>query len=161
MYVALTPFILCLHYKLHLVTVHKQSYKEPQKKPRINKNARFSSIPPKIKPTRMLKCHNMICIFTFALHMMMMLLHIFSTQSQSGCVVSLNVIPKSYKFSSHTNDIHEERCGPALCQELVPIVKTVFPRRCRPVAAFKGNIIIYIIYTQKLSSKQYSGISLK
>lgn len=54
-----------------------------------------------------------------------MLLHIFSAQSQSGCVVGLDVIPKSYKFSSHANDIHEEQCAPALCQELVPIVKTL------------------------------------
>lgn len=38
---------------------------------------------------------------------MIMLLHIFSMQSQSGCVVRLDVIPKSYKFSSHANDIHE------------------------------------------------------
>lgn len=54
---------------------------------------------------------------------MIMLLRIFSSQSQSGCVVGLDVIPKSYKFSSHANDIHEEQCATALCKELVPIVK--------------------------------------
>lgn len=42
---------------------------------------------------------------------------------ESGSVVGLDVIPKSYKFSSHANDIHEEQCAPAHCQELVPIVK--------------------------------------
>lgn len=54
---------------------------------------------------------------------MVMLLHIFSMQSQSGGVVGLDVIPKSYKFSSHANDIHEEQRAPALYHELVPIGK--------------------------------------